>query len=82
MPPHLLTNIEIQRYQNKLRFNDVYYRNNLHKIKDMAYVINLDKYKSIGDHWKALYVDSNNATKLDSFGVEHILKGMGKFIIN
>ena len=32
MPPHSLTNFEIQRcYQNETRFNGVYSRNNLHK---------------------------------------------------
>ena len=43
MPPHSLTNFEIQKYyQNESRFNGVYSRNNLHdKIKDVAYVINL-----------------------------------------
>ena len=44
MPPHPLTNAEIQRYyQNEPRFNGVFSRNNLPlKIKDGAYVINLD----------------------------------------
>ena len=33
-------------YQNKPKFNDsVHSRNNLHKINDRAYVINVDKYK-------------------------------------
>ena len=38
MPPHPLTNFEIQKYyQNEPRFNDVYSRNNLaEKIKDEA----------------------------------------------
>ena len=32
IPPHHLTNFEIQKYyQNKPRFNDVYSRNNLPK---------------------------------------------------
>ena len=35
-------------------------RNSLSKIKDGAYVINFDEYKSIGSHWIALYVDGNN----------------------
>ena len=45
MPPHSLTNFEIQKsYQNELRFNGVYSRDNLpNKIKDGAYVINLDE---------------------------------------
>ena len=44
-----LTNFEIQKYyQNKLKFNDVYSRNNLPKIKNGAYVINLDKFNPVG----------------------------------
>ena len=35
MPPHSLTDFEIQRYyQKKPRFNSVYSRNNLPKIKN------------------------------------------------
>ena len=38
-----LTNFETQKYnQNKPRFNGVYSKNNLPKIKDEAYVINLN----------------------------------------
>ena len=45
MPPHPLTNFEIQKYyQNESEFNSVYSRNNLPKIKHEAYVINLDEY--------------------------------------
>ena len=32
------------------RFNGFYSRNNLRKIKDEAYTINLDEFKSIGTH--------------------------------
>ena len=54
---HPLTNFEIQKhYQNESRFNGVYSRDDLHKIKDGAYVINLDDYSDIGIHWVALYV--------------------------
>ena len=75
MLPHPLTNFEIQKYyQNEPKFNGVYSRNNLPKIKDGAYVINLDEYKSIGTHWIALHVNGNNVTNFDSFGVEHIPK--------
>ena len=43
MPPHRLTNFEIQKYQNEPKFNGVFSRDNLpNKIKDGAYVINLD----------------------------------------
>ena len=73
MLPHPLTNFKIQKYyQNEPKFNDVYSRNNLPKINDGAYVINLDQYKSIGNHWLALYVNDNNATYIVSFWVEHI----------
>ena len=52
MPPHPLTNLEIQKYdKNKPRFNGVYSRDNLSKIKDGAYRINLDEYSDIGTHW-------------------------------
>ena len=75
MPPHPFTNFEIQRYyQNEPKFNGVYSRNNLPKIKDGAYVTNHDEVKSIGTHWIALYVNGNNIMYFDSFGVGHILK--------
>ena len=45
---HPLTNFEIQKYyQNEPRLNGVYSRDNLPKIKDGAYVINLDEYSLI-----------------------------------
>ena len=48
MLPHPLTNFEIQKYyQNEPRFNGVYSRDNLLKIKDGVYVINLDEYSDI-----------------------------------
>ena len=48
----------------------------------MAYIINLDKYKSIGTHWIALYVNGDNVTYFVSLGVEHIPKEIKKFIGN
>ena len=39
MPPHLLTNFEIQKYQNESKFIGVYSRNNLTKINKDPYVI-------------------------------------------
>ena len=82
MPPHPLTNFEIQKYyENESRFNGVYSRDNLpNKIKDGAYVINLDEYSDIGTHWIALYVKNNVVTYFDSFGVEHIPKEIKTFI--
>ena len=49
-------------YQSKSRFNGVYSRNNLPKLKDWEYVINLDEYKSTANYWIALYVNSDNVT--------------------
>ena len=83
MPSHPLTNFEIQKYyENEPEFNGVYSRNNLSKIKDWAYIINLDEFESIGTHRMALHVNDNNVTCFDSFGVEHIPKEIRKFIGN
>ena len=67
-------------YQNELKFNGVYSRDNLPKIKDGAYVTNLAEYKSIGTHCIALYVNAKNVTYFDSFGVKHIPEEIKKFI--
>ena len=56
------------------RFNGVYSRNNLPKIKHETYVINLVEYKSIGTHGIALCVNGNNVIYFESFGVEYIQK--------
>ena len=84
MPPHPLTNFEIQKcYDNEPRFNGVYSRNNLpKKIKDGAYVINLDEHADTGTHWIALFCSRNEIVYFDSFGVEHIPEEMKKFIGN
>ena len=50
------------------------------KIKDGAYVTNLDDYSDIGNHWIALYVNSKAATYFDSFGIEHIPQAIRVFI--
>ena len=87
MPPHPLTNFEIQKYyQSESKFNCVYSRNNLPKIKNGAYVINLDEFRSIETHWVASFVNFNNGSTsydtiyINSFGVEHIPKVMKKFV--
>ena len=83
LPPHPLTNFEIQEYyQNEPRINGVFSRDNLsnnNNIKNGAYVINLDEY--LGTHWVALYVNNKTITYFDSFGVEHIPKEIMKFIV-
>ena len=83
MPPHPLTNFGIPKYyQHKLKFDGVYSRNNLSEIKNEAYVINLDEYESIVTHWIVLYVNHNNVTYFDSFGVKHIPKEIKKSVRN
>ena len=74
-------------YQNEPRFKGVYSRDNLPERsstekKEGAYVINLDEYSDIGTQWVALYVQNNNVTYFDSFGVEHIPKEIKAFINN
>ena len=82
MSPYPLTNFERKTYyQNEARFNGVYPRDNLpDKIKDVAYVINLDEYSDTGTHQIALYVNSNKIVYFDSFCVEHIPKETKKII--
>ena len=57
MPPHPLTNFEIQKhYQNEPRFNGVYSLDNLQKIKDGTY------YKSwwvLDEFWSGTYSKRN-----------------------
>ena len=77
-------NFEVQLYyQNEPRFNGVYSRDNLpNKVKDGAYVINLDDHSDIGTHWIPLYVNTKTVTYFDSFGVESIPKETKDFINN
>ena len=83
IPPHPLTDFEIQKYyKNEPRFNGIYSRDNLSEIKDGAYIINLGEYSDIGTHWVAFYVQNNNVTYFDFFGVEHIPKEIKEFVKN
>ena len=67
IPPHPLTNFEIQNYfQNEPRFNGIYSRDNLHEF-------------DIGTHRIALYISNNKVTYSNSFGVEHFPKEIKKF---
>ena len=75
MPLHPLTYFEMQMYdQKEPKFNGFYSRNDLPKIKDGTYVIRT--------HWIALYMNAENVTYFDSFGVKHIPKEIRKFIRN
>ena len=84
MQPHPLTNCELERaYENEPRFNGVFSRNNLpKKIKDGAYVINLDEYADVGTHWIALFCNRNEIVYFDSFGVEHVPEEIKEFVGN
>ena len=85
MSPHPLTNFKIQKqkyYQNKPEFKVDSSRSNLPKKKELAYVINIDEYKSVGTRWIALFVNDDNVTYFDSFGTKCIPKEIKRFIGN
>ena len=84
IPPHHLSNFEIQKYyKTESRFNGVFSRNNLlKKIKNGAYVINLDEFANVAIHWIALFCNRNEIVYFDSFGVEHIPEEIKKIIGN
>ena len=84
MPPHPLANFELEMYyQNELRFNGVFSRNNLLlKIKHGAYVINFDEYADVCTHWIALFCNRNKTLCFESFGVEHVPEEIKEFIRN
>ena len=60
-------------------FQEIIYQK---KIKDGAYVINLDEYEDTGTLWIALFCKKNEVIHFDSFGVEHIPEEMKKSIGN
>ena len=73
VPFHHLNYIEITNYfKYEPRFNSVFSRNNLPRIKDGAYVINRDDKNSKGTHWVSLFIDRNTAVYSDFFGIEYI----------
>ena len=84
MPPHRLTNFEIQKYyENEPRLIGVFSRDNIpKKIKDGAYIINLDEYADVGTHWIALFCKKSEIVHFNSFGVEHIPEEIKEFIKN
>ena len=81
--PYPLTNFEKQKYyQNESKFVGVYSRNNLLEKKDEAYIMNLDKYKSIRTQWICFYMNGNKVIHFNTFGAEYIPKEIKKFIGN
>ena len=84
MPSHPLKNFEIRKYyQNEARFNGICSRNILpKKIRDRAYVTNLDEYADVGTLQIALFCNRSEIVYFDSFGVEHVPEEMKEFIGN
>ena len=74
----------LQKYcKNEPRFNGVFSRKSLpKKIKDAAYLINLDEYADVDTHWIALFCKRSEITYFNSFGVEHVPGEIKKFIGN
>ena len=82
-PFHSLTNFEIEEYfKDEKRFNGVYSRNNLRKLKKESYVINLDHSKNTGTQWVVIFVKEDEVIYFDSFGVEYIPKEIMERIKN
>ena len=79
-----MTNSKISKYyQNESRFNGICSRYDLSKkIKDGAYVVNLDEYADVGTHWIALYLFDNDPIYFESYGAEHLPKEIRHFIRN
>ena len=73
-------------FKNIKGFNGVFSRNNLPKLKNGAYVINLDHSEKTGAHWIVIFMKSNEFFEFpevmyfDSFGVEYISKEIMKRI--
>ena len=69
-------------FKNINGFNGVFSRNNLPKLKNGAYVINLDHSENTGTHWIVIFMKNNEVIYFDSFGVEYIPKEIMKRIEN
>ena len=73
VPLQPLSNIKITKhFSHKPRFNGIFSRNNLSRIKDGPYVINLDDKNSKATHWVSLFINRNTVVYFDSFGIEYI----------
>ena len=52
----------------EFKFNGVYSKDNLPKVKDGAYIVNLGDKQSKGTHWISLLIEKNTAVYFDYFG--------------
>ena len=57
-------------------------RDNSNKLKDRAFVMNLNKYDDIGTHWVVIYVKNDEVTYFVSFVVECIPEVIKRFLGN
>ena len=65
--------MEITNYFNcNPRVSEAFSRNNLPRIKDGVYAINLNDKKSKETHWVSVFIDRNAVVYFDSFGTEYI----------
>ena len=70
-----MTNFEIIGYFKGIKgFNGFYSRINLPKLKNGAYVINLNHIENTGTHWVVIFVREDEVIYFDSFDVEYIPK--------
>lgn len=61
-------------FDYELRFNGVFARHNLPRMKEVVYVVNFDDKKIQRTHWVSLFIERNTAVLFDSFGTEYIIK--------
>ena len=72
---HNLTSIETTKYFSYKHWsNGTFSRDNLHRIKDEPYAINLDDKQSKEIHWVSLFIEGNIAACFDSFKTELLNK--------
>ena len=80
MLPHPLTNLVMRINQDLLEFFQEIICPK--KMKDGAYVINLDEYADVGTHRIALFCNRSEIVYFDRFGVEHVPEEIKEFIGN
>ena len=65
-----LTNFDFMRYyKDNPKFGSVYSRDNLPRLKESFYIVNLDDKGGPGTHWVVVYNLGKNCIYFDSFGV-------------
>ena len=69
---HKKTRVSLNYFVSDCRLNGVFSRDNLPRIKDGPYVINLDDKKIKRTHWVSLFTNRNITIYFDSFGIKFI----------